>query len=175
MNALLAFAGAGAMSPGIAFLRARHLESRLRQLSKEVHMSRLAMAWTTTALVVITGGGAALIADALPLGARQDAARAQDDGVTLPVPVKTVQPEYTPAAMRERIQGTVLLEAVVETDGTVGAVTITRSLDKEHGLDEAARNAARQWQFKPGMRNGKPSRVVVSLEMTFTLRTDPPA
>ena len=91
-------------------------------------------------------------------------------GVTLPVVVREVRPDYTPEAKANRIQGSVWLEVVVQPDGAVGAVEVTRSLDTKYGLDEAAVAAARQWEFKPGTKDGKPVPVGVTLELTFTLK-----
>jgi protein TonB len=93
-----------------------------------------------------------------------------DNGVTLPVLVREVRPGYTHAAMQQRIEGTVLLEAVVEANGTVGNVTIVRSLDAEYGLDEEAVKAAGMWEFKPGTREGKPVAVLITIELRFTLK-----
>ena len=93
-----------------------------------------------------------------------------DEGLTMPAVVKEVKPSYTDAAKRERIQGSVTLEVVVLKDGTVGEVVVTRSLDQTYGLDEQAVNAARQWQFKPGKKDGQPVPVRVELEFTFTLK-----
>jgi TonB family protein len=90
------------------------------------------------------------------------------NGVTAPRAVKEVRPQYTAEAMRAKIQGTVGLECVVETDGSVGEVTVTKSLDE--GLDQEAVKALRQWRFKPGTKDGKAVRVRVALEMTFTLK-----
>lgn len=93
-----------------------------------------------------------------------------DEGLTMPAVVKEVKPSYTDAAKRERIQGSVTLEVVVLKDGTVGEVVVTRSLDQTYGLDEQAVKAARQWQFKPGKKDGQPVPVRVELEFTFTLK-----
>jgi TonB family protein len=92
------------------------------------------------------------------------------DGVTLPVPVRSVKPGYTAAAMDAHIEGTVGLDVVVLADGKVSDVMVTQSLDKEYGLDTQAVEAARQWLFKPGTKDGKPVTVRVVLEMTFTLK-----
>jgi periplasmic protein TonB len=92
------------------------------------------------------------------------------DGVMLPTPIKEVKPVYTAAAMDARIEGTVLLDVVVLADGKVGDVTVSRSLDMEYGLDTQAVEAAKQWLFKPGTKEGKPVAVLVSLEMRFTLK-----
>jgi bla regulator protein BlaR1 len=92
------------------------------------------------------------------------------NGVESPSLTHEVKPQYTAAAMKARIQGSVLLECVVRADGTVGDITVTRSLDAVHGLDQAAIDAARQWRFKPGTRQGKPVPVLVTIEIAFTLK-----
>ncbi len=109
------------------------------------------------------------------LGAAVAAIQAQDvfqpgDGVTLPTVVKEVKPDYTAEAKAARIQGNVLLATVVRADGSVGDVTVARSLDSTFGLDQQAVKAAKQWEFKPGMKDGKPVAVRVNLEMTFALK-----
>jgi TonB family protein len=110
-----------------------------------------------------------LAARLAPVSGR-DAARG---AVTLPQPLTQVKPEYTQAAMVARIEGTVLLEAVVLADGSVGKVAVVRSLDSTYGLDQRAIDAASQWTFKPGTKDGKPVAVAVTLEMTFALRGSP--
>ena len=90
--------------------------------------------------------------------------------VLAPQVVREVKPDYTPEAKAQRIQGNVELSVVVKDDGSVGEVTVTRSLDDTFGLDPEAVNAMRQWQFKPGTKNGKPVAVRVSVEMTFRLK-----
>jgi TonB family protein len=92
------------------------------------------------------------------------------DGVTLPVVVRSVKPSYTAAAMDAHIEGRVMLDVVVLDDGKVGDVTVNESLDMEYGLDMQAVEAAKQWLFKPGMKDGKPVAVRVTLEMRFTLK-----
>ena len=72
--------------------------------------------------------------------------------------------------MRAKVQGTVLLEAVVLPDGTVGQVDVIRSLDSTFGLDQEAVKAAKKWRFRPGSRFGEPVAVLVTIELTFTLR-----
>lgn len=91
-------------------------------------------------------------------------------GITNPVPLRQVRPGYTSEAMRAKIQGQVELEAVIQADGTVGDVRVTRSLDRVYGLDQEAIKAARQWVFRPATdRDGKPVPIIVLLELTFTI------
>ena len=112
------------------------------------------------------------IAAAIATVAAQDKPQvyAPGNGVSLPMVVKEVRPAYTQAAKDARIEGTVVLECVVLADGTVGDVTVARSLDSLLGLDQEAVKATKQWQFKPGMKDGKPVAVRVSIELTFTLK-----
>jgi len=92
------------------------------------------------------------------------------NGVTTPVVLREVKPQYTSDAMRAKVQGSVLLECIVRSDGSVGEVKVARSLDPVFGLDLEAMKAARQWRFRPGMRQGEPVAVLVVIELTFTLR-----
>ncbi|HEV8393757.1 MAG TPA: TonB family protein [Vicinamibacterales bacterium] len=307
MEALLEFADApDAARPAMAFLRRRHLASRLRQLSKEPHMTRLRLVSALAVLLVVLGSTAASVLSALPLelpalglqgstslevrlaelqpatglveavvqgsnqkvylrpgavvtGADVTSARvidagagrysvgvafsaagsnrlaestkihlgrpvaillngrviaapvvrsmirdsavisgdftrdeadrivagfgvraaaapgqgpftAQDVGVTLPRLVGEVKPRYTPAAMQEKIQGDVEMALIVRADGTVDDITVTKSLDAVYGLDDAAVDAARQWTFTPGTKDGRPVDVLIQLNMRFTLK-----
>lgn len=92
------------------------------------------------------------------------------NGVTLPRVMREVKPQYTADAMRAKVQGTVWLECVVLPDGSVGDIKVTKSLDPVFGLDQEAIKAARQWKFVPGMRNNEPVPVLITIELTFTLR-----
>lgn len=83
--------------------------------------------------------------------------------------VEMVQARYTSEALRREIEGTVLVEAVVLPDGTVGAVRVARSLDGTFGLDQQAVEAARRWRFEPGTREGQPVAVRVTIELAFAL------
>ena len=90
--------------------------------------------------------------------------------VTMPKLIREAKPNYTKAALDARIHGSVWIECVVETDGSVGDAIVSRSLDPTLGLDDEAIKAVKQWQFVAGLRSGVPVAVVVSIEMTFTLK-----
>ncbi len=92
------------------------------------------------------------------------------NGVSMPRLLREVKPNYTSDAMRAKISGEVLLECIVNTKGEVTDVKILRSLDATFGLDQEAIKAARQWRFSPGTRLGEPVPVVISIELSFTLR-----
>ncbi len=55
-------------------------------------------------------------------------------------------------------------------DGKVGDVTVAESLDSIYGLDKNAVAAMKQWEFKPGMKDGKPVAVRIHVQMAFTLK-----
>ena len=94
------------------------------------------------------------------------------NGVSYPVLVREVKPNYTADALRAKIQGTVEMEAVVRADGTIDpqSIHIIRSLDPTFGLDREAVEAVKKWRFNPAMRKGHPVAVFVMLELAFTLR-----
>jgi TonB family protein len=91
-------------------------------------------------------------------------------GISNPEPTYSPRPNYTADAMRAKVQGVVALEAVVKSDGSVGQVRITRSLDPHFGLDEEAIRTVRSWRFRPAKKNGEPVDVWVDVELSFTLR-----
>jgi protein TonB len=92
------------------------------------------------------------------------------NGVSVPTIVKEVKPDYTSEAKAARIEGNVLLECVVRSDGKVSDVAVIRSLDTTFGLDQQAVKALQQWLFTPGQKDGKDVAVRVQIEMKFTLK-----
>jgi len=65
--------------------------------------------------------------------------------------------------MRQNIGGTVILYAVIHSDGTVGNVRVLRSVDDR--IDRFAGQAIAKWQFQPATKNGAP----VDVEATFSI------
>ena len=92
------------------------------------------------------------------------------NGVVSPIPIYQPKPKYTADAMRAKVQGTVIMSAVVLPDGTVTDIHVTRSLDQSFGLDEEAKKTAAQWRFRPGTRLGQPVAVRIQIELDFNLR-----
>ncbi len=76
------------------------------------------------------------------------------DGVSAPKLIKEVKPKYTGDAMRAGIEGLVLMSATLMTNGRIGEITVTRSLDSRFGLDAEAVRVVKQWRFAPGMKDG---------------------
>ena len=88
-------------------------------------------------------------------------------GVTPPVPIYRVEPEFTEAARKAKYQGTVLVQIVVDADGHVKDPRVVKAVGL--GLDEKALEAVKQWKFKPGMKDGRPVPVYAQIEVTFRL------
>jgi len=91
------------------------------------------------------------------------------NGCANPTLVRQVDPKYTSEAMRAKLQGDVEIEAVVQKDGRVGDMQLSRSLDKQFGLDEEALKAAKQWTFRPAVCKGQPVDMIVTLQLQFRL------
>jgi protein TonB len=83
--------------------------------------------------------------------------------------IRPMAPKYTSAAMRARVQGTVVIEVVILPDGSVGRARIKESLDDQFGLDDAALDAIGQWEFEPGTFQGTPAPVLMLVKVEFRL------
>jgi protein TonB len=84
-----------------------------------------------------------------------------------PVKIRDVSPVYPELALRGRVEGQVVIEAVI---GPTGDVQETRVLKAKPLLTEAALAAVRQWKYTPTLLNGRPVPVVMTVTVTFTLR-----
>ena len=112
---------------------------------------------------------ACLIAASLVPVAAQEVYKA-GNGVSLPVVVTKVNPQYTEDARNARIEGSVVLNVTILANGSVSDVKVARSLDTTFGLDQQAVKALQQWTFKPGQKEGRPVAVNIDVAMTFTLK-----
>ena len=92
--------------------------------------------------------------------------------VKAPILVNRVEPIYTDEARKARISGIVIVEAIIDTNGRVRDVRILKPLP--FGLDQAAVDAVKQWEFKPGTLNGVPVSVIFNLTVNFKLAEPPP-
>ncbi len=77
-----------------------------------------------------------------------------------------VKPEYPPLAKMARIRGTVRLEAVISTDGTIQNLKV---LSGHPLLLKAAIDAVARWRYQPTLLNGEPVEVVTEIDVNFTL------
>jgi TonB family protein len=89
-------------------------------------------------------------------------------GIEPPRLLREVKADYTEDARRAGVEGDVVLEIVVRSDGSVGDVTIKKGLGQ--GLNERAVQAVRQWRFSPAHRKGAPVDVIVEVSVEFKLR-----
>jgi len=99
--------------------------------------------------------------------AREQAPVRLSDKVPAPKKLKHVDPVYPEAALKARIQGTVVVEALIGEDGTVKHAEVIRSVPL---LDPAALEAVRQWVFEPVRISGVPTPLIMTLTVTFSLR-----
>ena len=96
---------------------------------------------------------------------RKEAAPTQD--LSQPMAIRKVDPAYPTRLMRENVGGTVILYAVIHSDGHVSDVRVLRGVDDR--LDRYAAEAITQWKFQPAMKNGSP----VAVEATFQIPFHP--
>jgi len=81
--------------------------------------------------------------------------------------VTRVEPHYTEMARKARLQGTVIVSAVIDVDGRVRDVQILKRLGM--GLDAEAADAVAQWRFTPATLNGRPVKVLYTLTVNFAV------
>lgn len=87
--------------------------------------------------------------------------------LTPPRVVHKVQPGYTEEARAERLQGVVIVRAVIAEDGSVEEVEALKELPL--GLTESAVEAVKQWRFEPATLDGEPIAVYYNLTINFRL------
>ena len=87
-------------------------------------------------------------------------------GMQAPRRTVNVDPKYPSLAQSARVQGVVILEAVIDANGTVTSVHVLRSIPL---LDQAAIDAVSQWRYTPAMLNGAAVPVIVTVTVNFTL------
>jgi periplasmic protein TonB len=89
-------------------------------------------------------------------------------GIAAPTIVHEVKPDYTEEGRRRGIEGDVVVEIIVRSDGSVGSVKLLSGLGA--GLDQRAIDAVKQWRFNPATRYGTPVDVIVEVAVEFKLR-----
>jgi len=92
-----------------------------------------------------------------------------DDKTDLTAPVATtkVDPAYPPDVLRDHVEGTVTLYAIIRADGTVDGIRVLDSLDSR--LDANAMQALSRWHFRPGIKNGEPVAVEAVVQIPFRM------
>jgi len=89
-------------------------------------------------------------------------------GVTPPRMTGRVDPKYPSGARGRRAEGAVVLDAVVQADGTVGAVRVAVPADAE--LDAEAMRVVRLWKYSPALKNGQPVAILMQVTVIFSIR-----
>jgi TonB family protein len=87
-------------------------------------------------------------------------------GIKPPRKVQDVRPEYPVVAREAGVQGVVIMEVVIDTNGAVRDARVLRSVPV---LDQAALDAVRQWRFEPTLLNGQPMPVIMTVTVNFSL------
>jgi len=87
--------------------------------------------------------------------------------IQAPQKVHNVSPQYPQIAQSARVQGVVIIEAVIGPDGSVQEARVLRSIPL---LDAAALDAVRQWRYTPTLLNGVPVPVIMTVTVNFTLQ-----
>lgn len=114
----------------------------------------------------IGGTGPAIPAPPPPPQPPSRPVRAGGD-IKMPTKIRDVAPEYPQIAQRAGVQGIVIIEAVIATDGTVRDARVLRSIAL---LDRAALDAVRQWRYEPTRLNGVVVPVIVTVTVQFQLQ-----
>src|ERR1700728_1391591 len=87
-------------------------------------------------------------------------------GVSTGLLIRKVNPTYPPSARQARIQGQVVLHAVISKDGSIENLTLVSGHPM---LAPAAIEAVKQWKYRPYLLNGEPIEVDTEVLVNFTL------
>jgi TonB family protein len=105
---------------------------------------------------------------------RRSPAPAVTEGTTTPPKlVQWDEASYPAEALKQRIEGTVVLMVLVARDGSVTAVSVSKGV--EESLDRSAQRAVRNWRFEPATRDGRSVNVVLEIRVDFKLPAVPRA
>jgi TonB family protein len=127
---------------------------------------------TAYALVVAARDGSSNIFEILASPENQRSQRLSERAVHIragmgsPNKIKDVAPRYPDEAKDKRIQGIVILEAIIDAEGNVTHVRVLRSIP---ALDQAAIDAVKQWKYEPTLMDGVPVPIVMTVTVGFAL------
>lgn len=115
----------------------------------------------------VTEGLSTVLAEPPPPPARPTEPVRPGGKISTPTKLRDVAPIYPPLAQAARVQGVVILEAVIGEDGRVRDARVLQSIPL---LDQAALAAVRRWEYSPTRLNGVPVAVVMTVTVKFALR-----
>jgi len=92
-----------------------------------------------------------------------------NEGVTAPylIPESRVAPEYPPSAFDARMEGHVMVAALVLKDGSVAHVETLDSSTPNVGFEQATTEAVETWRFEPGQKDGELIDAFAVVRLTF--------
>lgn len=129
-------------------------------VAEEAEFVETEMATTTTDFVVgMPAGGPPVVVEEGPMRVGGE--------IQEPTVISRINPEYPELARRARLEGPVILQAIIDRQGMVKEVEVLRGLGL--GLDEAAVAAVEQWQYTPTFYNGRPVEVILTVTVIFEL------
>lgn len=96
--------------------------------------------------------------------------RAMSSNISGPAPLRKIDPKYPPALINERVEGEVVLYAVIRRDGSVDSIQLVRGIDEQ--LDANAMAALSQWKFRPATKQGVPVELEAIVHIPFHPRTE---
>lgn len=85
---------------------------------------------------------------------------------TPPVPVRTPPPVYPSQLKRDGVSGMVVVNIIIEADGSVAEVEVRKSTNAE--FEGPAVDAVKNWRFKPAQKDGNAIRSKVALPLKFS-------
>jgi serine/threonine-protein kinase len=93
----------------------------------------------------------------------------EEPGVIAPLVERKPQPQYPPIALRQRVDGIVEVNALVDETGDVAETRLKTPAGGRTGLNEAAMDAVKRYKFRPATKDGVPVKVWVSVKVAFVL------
>ena len=165
----------------IGVFDANTLERRLMKLTEKKRQMGRVRAGIAVAACVVLGIATAASAVALRVGvdthgnadkqtSKKGAPHSVPAGIMQGNVISKVTPKYPPEAKTARIQGTVVLDAVIDKSGRVDSLKVASGPGE---LQQSSLDAVRQWRYKPFLLNGKPIEVETTINVVYSLQNLP--
>lgn len=142
-----------------------HFEERIMTLSLPARSRSWRAAATLSLLLALTP---ALTLFTVHLQAADDKVYRIADGIRAPRLTYKEEPQYSPGARDAKIEGTVVLEVVINQEGLAESIKVVRELHQD--LDKNAVAAIERWRFAPAQKDGKAVKAGATIEVNFRLQ-----